>query len=338
MIFVHYSPNSCPDVLAIDFASDATEDENMTKAHLPRAAELRRPAEWPTLLMLGATYGLWGLATVWVAAWSVPLAIVLAALAGAQHSSLSHEALHGHPTRSPFLNALLVFPALSLVVPYMRFRDTHLAHHCDETLTDPYDDPETNYLDPKVWAGLPTWRQSVCRFNNTLAGRLLIGPVLGQISFMQADWRLIRSGDRRVLLGWVLHIPAAAIVVLWVATMATLPIWAGLLSVYVSLSLLKLRTYLEHQAHDRSSARTAIVEDRGLFALLFLHNNLHVVHHAHPGVPWYALPGLYRDRREDYLATNEGYRYGTYGEIARRFLFRAKDPVPHPLYRDGQQG
>jgi 8-oxo-dGTP pyrophosphatase MutT (NUDIX family) len=29
---------------------------------------------------------------------------------------------------------------------------------------------------------------------------------------------------------------------------------------------------------------------------------------------------------------NDGYRYASYGEIFRRHLFRAKDPVPHPLY------
>ncbi|WP_439521242.1 fatty acid desaturase [Marivita sp.] len=303
---------------------------------LARPAELRRVTEWPTVLLLVATYSLWAWASVWVAAWSVPLAIVLCALAAVQHSSLSHEALHGHPTRYPTLNTALLFPALTVVVPYLRFRDTHLAHHCDETLTDPYDDPESNYLDPAVWAVLPGWRKALYRGNNTLAGRLIIGPILGQISFMQADWALIRAGDRRVLLGWVVHLPAVALVLWWVLTVATLPIWAWLLSVYLALSMLKLRTYLEHQAHDRSLARTAIVEDRGLFALLFLHNNLHVVHHMHPGVPWYALPKLYQSRRAQYLSANLGYRYSTYAEIARKYLFRAKDPVPHPLYRDGQ--
>ena len=47
------------------------------------------------------------------------------------------------------LNAALVFPALSFTIPYMRFRDTHLAHHVDSRLTDPYDDPESCYLDRK---------------------------------------------------------------------------------------------------------------------------------------------------------------------------------------------
>lgn len=308
----------------------------MTEIGVPRAAGVRRAVEWPTVVMLVATYGIWAFATTWAAQGSVAIAVLFCALAGAQHSSLTHEALHGHPTGNKVLNAALVFPALTLLVPYLRFRDTHLAHHHDESLTDPYDDPETNYLDPAVWETLPTWRRALHRVNNTLAGRLLLGPLIGQVSFMAADVRLIRSGDRRVLAGWLLNIPAVAIVLWWMIAVASLPLWAWAVSVYLSLSLLKLRTFLEHQAHDRTLARTAIVEDRGFFGLLFLNNNLHVVHHMHPGVPWYALPELYRARRSHYLASNEGYRYRTYGEIFRKHLFRAKDPVPHPLYRDGQ--
>lgn len=306
----------------------------MPKLQAPHVAGLRRLADWPTLLLLILTYAVWGAATLWVADWSLTLAIALCAIAGAQHSSLSHEVLHGHPFRSPVLNGALVFPALTLAVPYLRFRDTHLAHHNDETLTDPYDDPESNYLDPEVWHTLPAWRRKLHFVNNTLAGRLVLGPLIGQVAFMKADWALIKQGDRRVLLGWLMHIPAVALVFWWIMAVATIPVWAWLLSVYLSLSLLKLRTYLEHQAHDRASARTAIVEDRGFFALLFLNNNLHVVHHMHPGVPWYALPKLYRARSSEYLEQNMGYRYRAYSEIFRRHLFRAKDPVPHPLYRD----
>ncbi|WP_292285161.1 fatty acid desaturase [Marivita sp.] len=295
-----------------------------------------RLAEWPTVALLIVTYGLWAVATVWIAQVSLGLAVAICAVTAAQHASLSHEALHGHPSRSVVLNAALVFPALTVVVPYVRFRDTHLAHHRDESLTDPYDDPETNYLDPAVWHALPKWRKTLFRINNTLAGRLLLGPILGQIAFTRTDWRLVRAGDRRVLTGWLLHFPAVAVVVLWMGTLANMPIWAWLLSVYLSLSLLKLRTFLEHRAHDSPLARTAIVEDRGLFALLFLNNNLHVVHHMHPGVPWYALPRHFRESRAEFLSANAGYRYSTYGEVARTYLFRAKDPVPHPLYRDGQ--
>ncbi|MFP4274176.1 MAG: fatty acid desaturase [Paracoccaceae bacterium] len=291
--------------------------------------------EWPTLGLLMLSYGVWALGTTWAAAAWLPLGIALTALAGALHSSLTHEALHGHPFRSPLANALLVFPALTLTVPYLRFKDTHLAHHQDATLTDPYDDPETNFRDPAVWARLPAWRRRLLKANNTLAGRLILGPAIGQAGFMAADWRAARAGDRRVMLGWALHLPAVALVLAWIAQAGAMPWWAFALSVYLSLSILKIRTFLEHRAHQKARARTVIIEDRGPLALIFLNNNLHVVHHMHPRVPWYRLPALYAAHRERYLARNDGYRYASYAEVFRQYFCRAKDPVSHPLWPAG---
>ena len=51
-----------------------------------------------------------------------------------------------------------------------------------------------------------------------------------------------------------------------------------------------------------------------------------------PKVPWYRLPALYRDGKERYLTINEGYVYRSYGEVFRRYMWRTKDPVAHPLW------
>ncbi|WP_417720335.1 fatty acid desaturase [Salipiger sp.] len=288
--------------------------------------------EWPTIALLAFCYGAWALGTTAVAEWNLPAGIALTVLAGALHSSLSHEALHGHPTRLPWLDAALVFPALTMVVPYLRFRDTHLAHHRDSILTDPYDDPESNYLDPAVWARLSAPVRLALRVNNTLAGRLLLGPLLGTAAFAAADLRAALGGDRRVLAGWLLHLPAAALVIWWMVAVGQMPPAAFALSVYGALAVLKIRTFLEHQAHEKARGRTVIIEDRGPLALLFLNNNLHVVHHMHPKVPWYRLPGLYYGNRARYLDRNEGYRYPSYACIFRRHFLKSKDPVPHPLW------
>ena len=294
-----------------------------------------RRVEWPTLGLLAACYALWIAATTVVAAWWLPAGIALAALTAALPASLTHEVIHGHPFRDARLNAALVWPALTLFVPYGRFRDTHLAHHLDAVLTDPYDDPESNYVDPGEWERMPGWLRAVRTFNNTLAGRLLVGPLVGQAAFMAGDWQLLRAGDARVSRSWLLHLPAAAAVVLWIAFVADMPLWAYLIAAYAALSILKIRTFLEHQAHERARGRTVIIEDRGPLAFLFLNNNLHVVHHMHPKVPWYRLPELYLANREKYLARNGGYLYRGYGEVFRRYLFARKDPVPHPLWRRG---
>lgn len=294
--------------------------------------KILRPVEWPTVCLAAGCYLTWTLAIFVVADWSLAAAMVLTILSAALHSSLTHEVIHGHPFRSKALNAALVWPPLSLFVPFARFRDSHLAHHTDARLTDPYDDPESNYLDSGDWERMPKLTCAIHRLNNTLAGRLLIGPMLGQVAWMRGDLAAIRGGDRKVLMGWVWHLPAMAVVlgVVWASAM---PIWVYLFCSYAALSILKIRTFLEHQAHERSRCRTVIIEDRGLLAFLFLNNNFHAVHHMHPRLAWYKLPKLYFTQPARFLGRNGGYRFASYAEVFRRYLFTAKDPVAHPLWR-----
>ena len=289
--------------------------------------------EWQTFVALAACYGLLVISTTLVPQISQIAAFLLASVAIAFHSSLQHEALHGHPTRNAVLNELLVFPAVGVFIPYRRFRDTHLAHHHDEILTDPYDDPESNYLDPSVWAQMPLALQVIFRINNTLAGRMLLGPVFSIATMLRMDFRLLKAGDAGVWLAYILHAVALVPVIWWLATVATMPVWHYVLAAYFGFSLLKIRTYLEHRAHEMPGARTVIIEDRGPLALLFLNNNYHVVHHTHPGRPWYQMQTIYYADPERYRAINGAYVYPSYAAIFRQFLFRAKDPVPHPIWR-----
>ena len=287
--------------------------------------------EWPTVGLLLACYGGLALATTWGAGLWLPLGIALTSVLVTLFSSLQHEVLHGHPFASRRLNAALVFPAVTLYVPYNRFRDTHLAHHHDEILTDPYDDPESNFLDPKAWKRLPRLRRAVLQANNTLLGRMVMGPMVSIIRLWSSDFQLIMQGDRAVRDAWLLHAGGVALVVLWLHLAGQMPFWAFALAAYAGFGILKIRTFLEHQAHDRANGRTVVIEDRGFLAFLFLNNNFHVVHHMHPRTPWYRLPGLYAADRARYLTRNGGYCYRSYAEIFRLFLFKAKDPVPHPL-------
>lgn len=298
----------------------------------------RKPRfEWPTLALFCVTFGAWALALFALPSLSLALSVALAALAIAFFASLQHEAIHGHPTAWRWLNTAIASPALTLVVPYLRFRDTHLDHHVNTRLTDPYDDPESHFLALADHARLPRWLQRLLDLNNRLAGRLLLGPALGALGFLGAEVRRLRSGHRKVLWGWLWHLPHLAAVV-WVILQAPMPLWAYLIATYAALSLLNLRTFLEHQAHEHAAARSVIIEDKGPLAVLFLHNNLHVVHHMHPDVPWYHLPGLYRNNRARFLNRNKGYVYTSYAEVMRRYFWRAKDPVVHPLWHRDPPG
>ena len=307
----------------------------MTQHGAPSSARYPRhqphTVEWPTLALLALCLGLWVAALALAPIIGLWLAVPVLVFTLVLHSSLTHEVVHGHPLPSRRASEALMHVNPGIFVPFLRFRDTHLAHHQDARLTDPYDDPESNYLDPAHWRRLPPALRVLRRFNNTLAGRMLIGPALGQACFMAGDVALIRKGDRQVLLAWVLHLPSV-VLVLWIVSQSAVPIWLYLLCAYAALSVLKIRTFLEHQAHTRAQGRTVIIEDRGPLAFLFLNNNLHVVHHMHPRVPWYRLPALYAANKARYLARNDGYVYASYREIFRRYFLTSKDPVAHPLW------
>ena len=287
--------------------------------------------EWPTLALILGCYALWALGTTVLSALWLPLGFVVTLLAITLHSSLQHEVLHGHPFASRLANEALMFLPLGVIYPYGRFRDLHLAHHRDENLTDPYDDPESNYMDPKVWVRLSPALRVILRANNTLLGRMLIGPAVSVLALLRGDLAAIRAGDRAIRRDWLLHLAGMVPVLVWLSTVAAIPFWLFVLSCYGALSVLKIRTFLEHRAHELARGRTVIVEGRGPLPFLFLYNNFHVVHHAKPNLAWYRLPALYEERKEDYHRRNDGYVYRSYAEVFRRYFLRTKDPVPHPL-------
>ena len=287
--------------------------------------------EWPTVFLWLACWGLWLIGVFVLPMVSMLLAGVVLTLVLVLQSSLSHEALHGHPFASRRVNDGLAIVSLGLLVPYIRFRDTHLAHHIDERLTDPYDDPETNFYDPAVWARMAHWQQQIMQLNNTLLGRMLIGPLISQVMFMRGDWREMRQGNRAIICAWGIHLLSSALVITVVVT-SPMPIWIYLMCCYFAMSVLKIRTFLEHRAHQYSTARTVIIDDKGPLAFLFLNNNLHAVHHLHPQVAWYNLPRLYRDNTDSYDGFNEDYNYRSYAQVIARYFVKAKDPVPHPLW------
>lgn len=288
-----------------------------------------RAVEWPTLLICLLCYGGFAVSTAGSDVIGLPLACLILTLSLTLYSSFHHEVSHGHPFRSPRLNLVLVFPALGWMIPYPRFRDTHLAHHHDPSLTDPYDDPETNFVDPAVWNRWSRPRKRLYLWNNTLLGRMVLGPLITLVVFYKSDFEAVAKGDRGVMQAYLFHAFGLLPVVLWLLWFGTIPLWLYAPAVYLSLSILKIRTFLEHRAHEKARCRSVIIEDRGLLSFLFLKNNLHAVHHANPQVPWYQLQARYDAKRQAHQERNGGYVYRSYRQIILEYLLRAKDPVPH---------
>ncbi|MEM7300824.1 MAG: fatty acid desaturase [Pseudomonadota bacterium] len=291
--------------------------------------------EWPTLIWIVACHAVWALAALavpdypWIA---LPVLVIFTAF----HTSLQHEVLHGHPTRSGWFNELLVSLPLILVLPYRRYKQLHLKHHNDSNLTDPYEDPESYFWPEHDVQRMGTIECAIRGFNNTFLGRMLVGPALTIIGFIRTEWPRLVTNEKGVRMAWALHILGLVPVVWYLWIVCGVPLWLYFVAVvYPALALISVRSFAEHQAAEAVGGRTAIVEAHPFWSWLFLNNNLHIVHHAHPATAWYDLPELYRERKSQYLAANGGYLFQGYGVIVRRFLLRSKQSLHHPLwYRD----
>ncbi len=288
--------------------------------------------EWPTVLLAAAVYGAFGLLTWFYHALPWWLLLPLGGYVVALHGSLMHEAVHGHPTNRAKLNELMVFPSLWLWLPFRLYKKAHLAHHNESILTDPLEDPESNYVTPAQWDRAAPLKRLFWRARTTLAGRMILTPVSSVWeTYRHAATQFARK-DFQDLPAWGLHILGLVPVVLWVFWVCDIPL-AGymLLFAYPGLSLTVVRSFLEHQAREDSGHRTAIVESGPVMSLLFLNNNLHVVHHARPDLAWYKIPAAYRAERDKWLGRNGGYLVRGYREVFTRYFLRAKEPVRYPL-------
>ncbi len=290
-----------------------------------------RETEWQTVGLIATTYAV-VIALVWFHA-SLPWWMILpfGAYFAALHTSLQHEVLHGHPTGNRLVNEAMVFPTLTLWLPYHRYRQTHLTHHNDSHLTDPRLDPESYYMLPEHWALVTGIRHWLYRSNHTLAGRMLIGPAVGVMRFWSSEFRDIMKGNREILVAWLWFGLSAGLTIWFVTGIAGMPFWQYILLVaYPGISLALVRSYCEHQAAEQVDHRTIIVEASPFWSLLFLNNNLHAAHHERPALAWYKLPAYYRIERQRLAAKSNGYVVKGYGEIFGRFFFRAKEPIPYP--------
>ncbi len=297
-----------------------------------RGAARRRPAvDWPTVGVGAGVYGAYGLLTWFHEVLPWWLILPLGGYIVALHGSLQHEAAHGYPFRSRFWNSAFVFPSLWLWLPYTHYRHTHLQHHRDESLTSPLDDPESTYITAEAHARMHPLHRAYRRAMTTVAGRLVLGPPYFALRVWLQMLRRLWSGDWAYMRHWLIQIPAAAVVLLWVLVVCGIPLWQYLLLyAWPGLSLTVLRSYLEHQWRADVRHRTAIIEAGPLMGFLYLHNNLHALHHLEPAVAWHRRPRRFRERRNELLADNGGYYYRGYGEIVARYLFRPKEPLIHP--------
>jgi fatty acid desaturase len=290
--------------------------------------------ELPTLFLIFFVYAGWLAVTYAYAhmplAFVVPVGVLLITL----HGSLQHEIVHGHPTRWFDFNRALGMVPLSLWMPYERYRQTHRAHHIDDRLTDPLDDPESYYWTPEEWARVGALSRLFLKAEQTLAGRVVIGCLFRIVRFLRSEFLGIVRDERDLRAIWIEHFLWCIPVVLWLHYVCHMPIWFYLVAMVVPANGIQLiRSFAEHRARPSARERIAVVEGSWILGPLFLFNNLHSLHHESPTTPWYRYIKRYRQNRERLLAENGGLVYDTYFDVARRFLFRPHDAHPHPTGR-----
>ena len=290
--------------------------------------------EAPTLAIAIVVYGGWLAATRLHGDLAWPLRAAIGGWLIAWHGSLQHEIIHGHPTPWRRLNTLIGSAPLSLWLPFERYRRTHLAHHATDRVTEPAHDPESRYLAAAAGdsRGLD---HRIGALQASLAGRMLLGPIFEVWRFLQAEARALRGGGQAG--AWMRHLLGVALVIAWLKLACGMSLVDYLLTfVYPGAALTLIRSFAEHRAHVLPGHRVAVVERAPVMGLLFLHNNLHAVHHSHPAAPWYSLPGLYRQGRDQVLTANGGLVYAGYGEVFSRFLFKPHDDLVHPSTVQGE--
>ena len=303
-------------------------DNSLELADLP---VLWRRVEGPTWLVAAAVYGGWLALTWYHHALPWWLVLPLGGWLVGWHGSLQHEIIHGHPTRRPWINTALAMAPVALWLPYPLYRSRHLSHHATPHLTDPLADTESFYLEPRRWQRIGPIYRALLWVHNTLAGRLLLGPARTILAFWREEGARLVRGEPGCVQIWATHAVLTALVLVWVLVVCGIPLWAYvMLYVYPGTALILLRSYTEHRPAADQPQRTVVVEAGPLMRLLFLGNNFHALHHERPGIAWYDLPHVYRAERQRVLADNGGFLFAGYGDILRRFLWRAKDSPLHP--------
>lgn len=295
---------------------------------LAPTARRTREFEWPTWLLIGAVYGGWCIAValrpgLGAVAGDLVLVVVLC-----WYMSLQHELLHGHPTRSRRINRWLGLLPLAVWYPYDLYRDSHLAHHRDEFLTDPGIDPESNYVEAPAFARMPGWLRRCRVLQRTVLGRVLIGPALVIVPTWADIVRRPLRGDFSQLRSWAQHLALLGLLLAVLGQHAGIAPWDYLACAYGALGLAMLRSFYEHRPAADPAHRVVINEASWAWRALYLNNNYHAVHHERPSLPWYRLRSAYLADRNGFLHRNGGFLVRGYGPLIAR---HALTPVDSPV-------
>jgi len=288
----------------------------------------RRGVEWPTVALLLGFFTVWGAIVGWHRSIPWPVQFVVLVYLGGLWLSIGHELLHGHPTPWNRVNTVVGFPPLSLWIPFARYKTLHVKHHRSD-LTDPFDDPESSYIDPVVWEHAGALRRRYMLFLRTTVGRFTIGVPRAIARFWMRDLRAMRA-DHALRRQWAVHIVAAVAFGWWLFGVVGVSAWVYVFSfVLGGAACSNLRSFAEHCAVP-TGTRSAVVKAGPVLSLLFLNINLHHTHHELPDVVWYRIPAEHRAMGSDDIARAGAGYYSSYFEVLRTYFVTPFCQPDHP--------
>jgi len=304
----------------------------MSQGSGSRKSALNTSAEWRTIAVIVAVYGLTTLAVMRHEVLTPWLTIPFLSVFGAWHLSLQHETIHGHPFRRQWINDVIGSIPVTLWIPYISYKKDHLEHHRSD-LTHPGLDNESYYVSPEAWARAGKIRRAAYWANRTILFRMCVWTIVSTVTYLWSIIRQMLRGEKQAWFAMAVHAAGLVLVVFLVQSVAGMPLWQFALgTLYGGRILNAIRPFPEHKYQDGTETRTAMVMAGPFMSLLMLNNNLHVAHHEQPGVAWYEVPKMSERVNAVERAREVGLLYeGGYAEVFRKFSFK---PMGAPL-RDG---
>jgi len=250
---------------------------------------------WPTALLGLIVWSAQGLSlwAAWTGRWPPAAVVAVASVCAYASFTVLHEAVHGSLCLRPrAANAVVaILAGWPLMAPGWTFRFLHLEHHRHTN------DPEK---DPDFWNGLgPRWA-------------LPLRWTLADFAQWAFYFRRARGRPPAELAHTVAGFGAIAAAAAWGvwAGHGWALLWAWILPARIAVFVLAFSfDWLVHRPHTVTAAEdrlraTRVLEVPGPVGFLLLGQHLHLLHHLHPGVPFYRYRAAWNDLREVHAVLN----------------------------------
>ena len=236
---------------------------------------------------------------------------LLAAAALHGISLFTHEAVHGtlarHKGWNAFCGAVCAIPVLQ---NYSAYTVLHLRHHAHLG----------EDRDPDHYAAYTRWTWLIFVMNWL---RLLIGYPIYLVMIPILGWKHGTSRDRLGIAAEITATVAMILLALWLP----LPkgfLWHGwcvpmcFINFMVNVRGMSQHTLLPESTDEVRGTRSILTSR--LVAFFMCNENYHLEHHLYPGVPWYHLPRVHAEMKQNLTVRGAPY-IDSYFAFVREFVW-----------------